>query len=103
MDLHSEFTRRCHDERHGPFHTFKRPLVLEMTEQRQEERDGLAGTGLCNADNVAAGHNGWNSLGLDRRWPFEVEATDDVETITVIVSNRFSYMANTHQLAGRPQ
>lgn len=45
-------------------------VLQEHFDEREAERSGLAGAGLCQADHVAAFEKLWDRLGLDRRGRF---------------------------------
>ena len=66
-DLRGQFARRAQHQ-HAAGALLKALLAVgEMMEDRQREGGGLAGSGLCDADDVARGQHLRNGLGLDRR------------------------------------
>lgn len=79
MDLNGELSRWRHDERHGTFHRFQRSLILDMSEEREDEGHCLSRPRFGDADDVPAGHDGWNGLRLDRCWSFIAQSFDHVK------------------------
>ena len=66
-DLAGQFARRREHQHAAGF--FRRPqtLVLQVMEDRQRESRGFAGSGLRDADDIAALQGERDGLGLDRR------------------------------------
>ena len=63
LDLGGEFARRLEDQRAG--HSRPGAALFEHGEHRQDEGGGLAGAGLGDAENVAAGEDVGDRLFLD--------------------------------------
>jgi len=66
-DLAGQFTRRREHQYAAGFFIGPQPLGMQVIDDRQRERRGLAGSGLRNADDIAALHGDRDGLGLDRR------------------------------------
>ena len=65
-DLAGQFTRRREHQHAAGFLVGPQPLGVQVIDDRQREGRGLAGSGLRNADDVAALHGEGDGLGLDR-------------------------------------
>lgn len=63
LDLRGEFARRFEDQRAR--HAGAGAAALETRQHRQDKGGGLAGAGLRDAENVAAGEGLGNRLRLD--------------------------------------
>ncbi len=66
VDLGGQLTGRREDERAGPPRLRPLPARREPGEQRQHERDGLAGAGAAAAEHVATREGVGQRRGLDR-------------------------------------
>ena len=66
-DLAGQFARRREHQNAAGFFIGPQPLGVQVIDDRQRERRGLAGSGLRDADDIAALHGDRNGLGLDRR------------------------------------
>ena len=67
-DLAGQFARRAEHQDAAALAHRRTWLGGELVQDRQREGRGLAGTGLGDADDVAARHHGRDGLGLDRSW-----------------------------------
>ena len=97
-DLAGQFARRA-EHQHARALLFQRlPVVGEPVEDRERERGGLAGAGLRDADEVAAGEDQRDGVGLDRGGGgvlllskgtrdrlCEAEVVEGVQNITVLL------------------
>ena len=67
-DLAGQFARRAEHENAAALAHRRPRLGGELMQDRQREGRGLAGSGLGDADDVAARHQERDGLGLDRGW-----------------------------------
>ena len=67
-DLAGQFARRAEHQDAAALAHRRQRLGGKLMQDRQREGRGLAGSGLGNADDVAARHQEWDGLGLDRGW-----------------------------------
>ncbi len=67
LDLHDQFTGRCEDQNASAARLAVADHAGKFGEDRQREGGGLSGAGLRDADQVVAGEDLGNGLGLDRR------------------------------------
>ncbi len=65
-DLHREFARRREDQRAHAVRARNRAVLREALQQRQSERGGFAGSGLREAQHIAAFEDRGDCLRLDR-------------------------------------
>lgn len=80
MDLSGELTGWGQDDSDGSFAVFEGPLVSDVTEHGEKERECLSASSLCYADDVAPTHDGRDGLGLDGGWGGETTLADDLKT-----------------------
>ena len=66
-DLAREFARRAQHQHAGAAAGGRLGMGQKVMENRQSEGGGLAGAGLGDADEIAAGHDRGNGLRLNRR------------------------------------
>ena len=79
MNLCRKFASGGHDDGHRAFHLFQGPLILDVSEKREQEGDGFPRSSLSYTDNIPPRHDGWNSLRLDRSRGVVIKSFDNVQ------------------------